>query len=253
MNSYDFLAGCYDEFTTDVGYSAWADYIEAHFRRRGLPGKTVLDLACGTGSLTRELAQRGYEMIGVDLSPEMLAEAAEKNQDVDGIPPIFLCQSMDKLNLYGTIDACVCCLDSVNYVTDPKKLQKAFERVYLFLMPGGVFLFDINTPEKLRGLDGQVFLDETEDAYCVWRTDYDPRRKICTYGMDVFRREGALWRREEEVHEERAYSPAELTDYLTQAGFQDIRQYGDRKLRSPRAEEARIFFTARKPADESLK
>lgn len=151
MNSYDFLAGCYDEFTTDVGYSAWADYIEAHFRRRGLPGKTVLDLACGTGSLTRELAQRGYEMIGVDLSPEMLAEAAEKNQDVDGIPPIFLCQSMDKLNLYGTIDACVCCLDSVNYVTDPKKLQKAFERVYLFLMPGGVFLFDINTPEKLRG------------------------------------------------------------------------------------------------------
>lgn len=149
MNSYDFLAGCYDEFTTDVGYSAWADYIEAHFRRRGLPGKTVLDLACGTGSLTRELAQRGYEMIGVDLSPEMLAEAAEKNQDVDGIPPIFLCQSMDKLNLYGTIDACVCCLDSVNYVTDPKKLQKAFERIYLFLMPGGVFLFDINTPEKL--------------------------------------------------------------------------------------------------------
>ena len=114
MNSYDFLAGCYDEFTTDVGYSAWADYIEAHFRRRGLPGKTVLDLACGTGSLTRELAQRGYEMIGVDLSPEMLAEAAEKNQDVDGIPPIFLCQSMDKLDLYGTIDACVCCLDSGN-------------------------------------------------------------------------------------------------------------------------------------------
>ena len=124
MNSYDFLAGCYDEFTTDVGYSAWADYIEAHFRRRGLPGKTVLDLACGTGSLTRELAQRGYEMIGVDLSPEMLAEAAEKNQDVDGIPPIFLCQSMDKLNLYGTIDACVCCLDSVNYVTDTKSCKR---------------------------------------------------------------------------------------------------------------------------------
>ena len=187
MNSYDFLAGCYDEFTTDVGYSAWADYIEAHFRRRGLPGKTVLDLACGTGSLTRELAQRGYEMIGVDLSPEMLAEAAEKNQDVDGIPPIFLCQSMDKLNLYGTIDACVCCLDSVNYVTDPKKLQKAFERVYLFLMPGGVFLFDINTPEKLRGLDGQVFLDETEDAYCVWRAEYSQRSRICSYFMDIFR------------------------------------------------------------------
>lgn len=248
MNSYDFLAGCYDEFTTDVGYAAWADYIEAHFRRRGLPGKTVLDLACGTGSLTRELAQRGYEMIGVDLSPEMLAEAAEKNQDVDGIPPIFLCQSMDKLDLYGTIDACVCCLDSVNYVTDPKKLQKAFERVYLFLMPGGVFLFDINTPEKLQGLDGQVFLDETEDAYCVWRAEYSKRSRICSYFMDIFRldEESGLWERGEELHRERSYEPQELVEYLTQAGFQDIRQFGNLKMRAPKPGEDRIFFTARK-------
>ena len=171
MSSYNFLAGCYDQLTYDVDYPAWADYLEAHFRKRGLPGNTVLDLACGTGSLTRELAGRGYEMIGVDLSADMLAEAAEKNRDVDGIAPIFLCQSMDKLDLYGTIDACVCCLDSVNYVTSPKKLQKAFERVHLFLMPGGLFVFDINTPEKLMGLDGQVFLDETEDAYCVWRAE----------------------------------------------------------------------------------
>lgn len=248
MNSYGFLAGCYDELTTDVGYSAWADYIQAHFQRRGLPGNTVLDLACGTGSLTRELAQRGYEMIGVDLSPEMLAEAAEKNQDVDGIPPIFLCQSMDKLDLYGTIDACVCCLDSVNYVTDPKKLQKAFERVYLFLMPGGVFLFDINTPEKLRGLDGQVFLDETEDAYCVWRAEYSKRSRICSYFMDIFRldEETGLWERGEELHRERAYEPQELVEYLTQAGFQDIRQYGNLKMRAPKSGEDRIFFTARK-------
>lgn len=248
MNSYDFLAGCYDEFTTDVGYSAWADYIEAHFRRRGLPGKTVLDLACGTGSLTRELAQRGYEMIGVDLSPEMLAEAAEKNQDVDGIPPIFLCQSMDKLDLYGTIDACVCCLDSVNYVTDPKKLQKAFERVYLFLMPGGLFLFDINTPEKLQGLDGQVFLDETEGAYCVWRAEYSKRSRICSYFMDIFRldEESGLWERGEELHRERSYEPQELVEYLTQAGFQDIRQFGNLKMRAPKPGEDRIFFTARK-------
>ena len=178
----------------------------------------------------------------------MLAEAAEKNQDVDGIPPIFLCQSMDKLDLYGTIDACVCCLDSVNYVTDPKKLQKAFERVYLFLMPGGVFLFDINTPEKLRGLDGQVFLDETEDAYCVWRAEYSQRSRICSYFMDIFRldEESGLWERGEELHRERSYEPQELVEYLTQAGFQDIRQYGNLKMRSPKPGEDRIFFTARK-------
>ena len=248
MSAYGALAHWYDQLTGDVDYAGWADWLERHFAKSRVPVSLVLDLACGTGSLTRELAQRGYEMIGVDLSPEMLAEAAEKNQDVDGIPPIFLCQSMDKLNLYGTIDACVCCLDSVNYVTDPKKLQKAFERVYLFLMPGGVFLFDINTPEKLRGLDGQVFLDETEDAYCVWRAEYSQRSRICSYFMDIFRldEESGLWERGEELHRERSYEPQELVEYLTQAGFQDIRQYGNLKMRSPKPGEDRIFFTARK-------
>jgi len=248
MTSYSFLAGCYDDLTYDVKYKSWADYIEKHFQKRGLPGKTVLDLACGTGSLTYELACRGYEMIGVDLSPEMLSEAAEKCLDVDGIPPIFLCQSMDKLDLYGTIDACVCCLDSVNYVTDPKKLKKAFERVHLFLMPDGLFLFDINTVEKLQRLDGQVFLDETEDVYCVWRAEYEKRRRICSYFMDIFQldEESGLWERGEELHEERAYTVDELTGFLRDAGFIDIKVYGDRKMRSPTPGEDRIFFVARK-------
>ena len=248
MASYDFLAGCYDRFTRDVGYTRWADYIQRHFTRRGLPGNTVLDLACGTGSLTWELARRGYEMIGVDLSPDMLAQAADKaDSDVD-VPPIFLCQSMDKLDLYGTIDACVCCLDSVNYVTNPRKLQKAFERVHLFLMPGGLFIFDFNTPTKLQAMDGQVFLDETEDAYCVWRGDYSPRRRICSYFMDIFALDGetGLWERGEELHEEYAYTPEELTQFLRNAGFRDIRQYGELSMRRPQPNEQRIFFVARK-------
>lgn len=248
MSSYDFLAGCYDRLTYDVDYPAWADYIEKHFQRRPLPGRTVLDLACGTGSLTRELALRGYEMIGVDLSPEMLAEAAEKNRGVGQIEPIFLCQPMEKLDLYGTIDACVCCLDSVNYVTSPQKLQRAFARVHLFLMPGGLFLFDINTAEKLEGLDGQVFLDETEDAYCVWRAEFSRRSRICSYFMDIFQLDGdsGLWRRGEELHRERAYSIPELTAMLEQAGFHDIKTYGELKLRPPVPGEGRVFFAARK-------
>lgn len=246
MSSYDFLAGCYDRLTYDVDYSAWADYIEKHFAKTPLPGRTVLDLACGTGSLTRELALRGYEMIGADQSPEMLAEAAEKNRGAAPIEPIFLCQSMEKLDLYGTIDACVCCLDSVNYVTDPKKLARAFQRVHLFLMPGGLFLFDVNTPEKLAGLDGQVFLDETEDAYCVWRAEFS--RRICTYFMDIFRLDPSTgqWDRGEELHRERAYTMEELTTLLEGAGFVDVRTWGERKLRPPRPGEQRIFFTARK-------
>ena len=245
MESYEFLAGCYDQLTADVCYRAWADYLERHFARSAIPVRTVLDLACGTGSLTRILAERGYEMIGVDQSEEMLAQAAEKCRDVAGERPIFLHQSMEKLDLYGTVDACVCCLDSVNYVTRPAALRRAFQRVHLFLMPGGLFLFDVNTPEKFRKMDGQVFLDETEDAYCVWRAEFSEKRRICTYGMDIFRRrEGDLWERGQEVHREYAYELGELAGFLREAGFRRIRVCGDRRLRAPREGEERVFFAA---------
>ena len=245
--AYEYLARCYDQFTQDVDYQRWADYVERHFARGSLPIRTVLDLACGTGSLTKVLAQRGYEMIGADLSEEMLAQAAEKCRGVGRPEPIFLHQAMEELDLYGTIDACVCCLDSVNYVTRSGKLARALQRVHTFLMPGGLFLFDINTPDKLRGLDGQIFLDETEDAYCVWRAEFSARRRMCTYGMDIFRREeNGLWQRWEEVHEEYAYEPAELEELLRQAGFRQIKQYGELRMRAPRTGEGRIFFAARK-------
>lgn len=250
MSSYHMLAGCYDQLTYDVDYTAWARYLERHFSKCPLPGKTILDLACGTGSLTRELALRGYEMIGVDQSPEMLAEAVEKNRGISPTEPLFLCQPMEQLDLYGTVDACVCCLDSINYVTDPKKLARAFKRVHLFLMPGGLFLFDVNSPEKLEGLDGQVFLDETEDTYCVWRAEYSRRSKICSYFMDIFRldQETGQWERGEELHRERAYTAEELTVLLKDAGFCQIQTFGDLKMRPPKAGESRIFYTARKDA-----
>ena len=246
-DTYDALAGSYDELTEDVDYPGLADFVEKLFTRQRRAVRTVLDLACGTGTMSHLLAHRGYEVIGVDFSPEMLAVAAEK--PVAGLrePPIFLCQPMEKLDLYGTVDACICLLDSVNHVTSPKRLLEAFRRVRLFLEPGGMFLFDVHTPEHLRTLDGEMFLDEREDVYCVWRTEYDHRRRICTYAIDLFRQEGSMWRREEEVHEEYAYTPQELIDLLTQAGFVKIRQYGERKLRRPAAGDARIFFAAEKP------
>ena len=187
-------------------------------------------------------------MIGVDRSPEMLAVAAEKCRGIAAEEPILLCQSMERLDLYGTVDACVCCLDSVNYVTDPKKLARAFSRVHLFLTPGGLFLFDVNTLEKLAGLDGQVFLDETRESYCVWRAEFSSRSRICTYYMDLFRleRETGLWERGEELHQERAYSVPELTAMLEQAGFRSIKTYGERRMRPPREGEQRIFFAAEK-------
>lgn len=246
MSSYESLAHYYDALTGDVDYHKWADYLEKHFSRSALPIHTVLDLACGTGTLSCILAERGYEMIGVDRSSEMLAEAAEKAEHVHGEKPIFLNQDMSRLDLYGTIDACVSCLDSINYITAPKVLKRVFQRVHLFLMPGGLFLFDINTPEKLKGLDGQLFIDETEDVYCVWRADYSKRRRICSYGFDLFRRSGAYWERTCEEHEEFAYEPEELTALLREAGFENIRQHGNLKLRAPKPGEDRVFFSARK-------
>lgn len=247
MNSYEFLANSYDELTADVRYQSWADYLEKHFRKCRIPVHTVLDLACGTGSLTAELALRGYEMIGVDQSAEMLAVAAEKCRELPGEAPIFLNQSMEKLDLYGTIDACVCCLDSINYVTRPAALRRAFSRVHLFLMPGGIFIFDVKTPETLEAADGEMYLDETDETYCVWRADYSSRRRILTYGMDIFRRQDdGSWVRGEEIHEEYAYTLDEMEEYLRQAGFVDIRRWGNLKLRSPNAGEDRVFFTARK-------
>lgn len=251
MSSYESLAQFYDELTEDVDYKAWADFYEGFFRdHTNLEIRTVLDLACGTGTLTRLLAERGYEMIGVDQSPEMLMEAREKCMDGKGIRPLFLNQSMDELDLYGTIDACVCCLDSVNYVTDPEALQEAFKRVQCFLMPGGLLIFDVRTPELFRSLDGQMFLDETEDVYCVWRAVYDEEEKLCTYGFDLFRQEkNGLWRRECEEHNEYAYTAGELTEYLHQADFGEVKIYGNCQMRPPVEGEDRIVFVAKK--DES--
>ncbi|MBR1780564.1 MAG: class I SAM-dependent methyltransferase [Oscillospiraceae bacterium] len=247
--SYEALAHFYDQLTQDVDYAAWADWLETCFKGAKTPVNLVLDLACGTGSLSLELARRGYGVVGVDLSEEMLMEAMEKAAALpEEQRPTFLCQSMDRLDLYGTVDACVCCLDSVNYVTDAALLRRAFRRVHTFLMPGGRFVFDVNTPEKLAAMDGQTFLDETEDVYCVWRADYDKRRRVCTYGFDLFERdaESGRWSRDGEYHEEKAWTLNQLRRWLEQAGFARITLYGDRKRRPPKPGEGRVFFVCEK-------
>ena len=242
MNCYNALAGTYDALTGDVGYEKRADWLEKLLSRSPRPVHTMLDLACGTGTMTWIMTGRGYEMIGVDASEDMLAAAMEKSGSVEGIPPMFLHQSMPELDLYDTVDAAICCLDSLNYLTDPKDVRRTFERLRLFVSPGGMLVFDVNTPEKLKGLDGQVFLDETEDTYCVWRPEY--YRGLCTYYMDIFQeRPDGSWARNLEVHEERAYTVEQLTEWLTQAGFGKIRVYGDMKLRRPAKGEQRVYFS----------
>ena len=245
MSAYGALASVYDRLTGDVCYERRADYIEKLFRKSHIDVHTVLDLACGTGTMTNILTERGYEMIAVDGSADMLAEAREKAADLQGEPPVFLNQSMPQLDLYGTVDAAICCLDSINYLTNPKDVQKTLQRLHLFVAPGGILVFDINSVEKLRGLDGQVFLDETEDVYCVWRTEFEKRSNICTYWMDIFTRmEDDTWERDFEEHRQRAYEVDQLRNWLMEAGFTHIRTYGDCRMSAPREGEQRIYFTA---------
>lgn len=245
MSAYAALAGAYDALTGDVGYEKRADYVEKLFKRSRLPVRTVLDLACGTGEMTAILTRRGYEMIAADASPDMLAQAREKAAGLPGEPPVFLNQTMPGLDLYGTVDAAVCCLDSLNYLTRPKDVRRTFERLHLFIAPGGLLVFDVSSVEKLAGLDGQVFLDETEDVYCVWRADYEKKSRVCSYWMDLFtRRPDGSWSRAGEEHRQRGYEVDELRTWLMEAGFTRIRTYGDCRMSAPKEHEQRIYFSA---------
>lgn len=241
MSSYGPLARWYDDLTGDVPYEAFADYYRGLFdtlARR--PVQMVLDLACGTGTLTWLLAEAGFETIGVDASPEMLSAASDKAGEVRGgfTPPLFLCQEAARLDLYGTVDAAVCSLDGMNYLP-PRQLPRVFARLALFVAPGGMVAFDLVTPERLKSLDGQVFVDETEDVLCLWRAGFDEKARRLLYGMDLFERQGDVWRREREEHVEYAHEPEKIAGLLAAAGFEDVSLRKD----GPEGDKGRIFIT----------
>lgn len=244
MSAYEALAGAYDGLTNDIDYEGLCDYLETVLQMSGKKPRDLLDLACGTGSVSVLLAARGYRVLGADISEEMLTVAAQKAAELPDNAPFFICQPMQRLRLPQMVDAVICLLDSLNYLDEPKDCRATFSRVFRALRPGGVFVFDINTPEKLRGLDGQVFLDENDESYCVWRADFDAAENRCYYGIDLFRRRGDLWERSFEQHCEYAYEPSVLMQWLTEAGFSEIRQFGDRRLDMPSENEQRIYFVA---------
>ena len=245
MDAYHALAESYDRLTNDVDYRATVQFYKEILRKEGVSPRTAVDLACGTGSVAMILAEDGLQVTGVDMSEEMLTVAWDKAQNMDN-PPRFIHQKLQELYLPRGVDLAVCALDSLDYILDPEDCREAIRRVYRVLNPGGVFIFDVNTPEKLRAMDGQVFLDEDDDVYCVWRGEFDERTNICSYAMDLFQRKGEKWERSFEEHREYAYTQEQLTDYLKQAGFSHIAVYGDRVLESPRPGEQRIYFKARK-------
>ncbi len=247
MSGYGFFSNVYDTLTQNVNYSARADYIADLLTENGITGGILLDLACGTGTLSVEMAQRGFDVIGVDASGEMLS-IAMNNAYEKGKQILFLCQPMQQLDLYGTINAAICTLDSINHLTDPADVQATFDKVSLFTEPGGIFIFDINTVYKHRNiLADNTFVYDMEDVYCVWQNSLDAETDTVQIDLDIFElaSDGA-YEREQESFCERAYPLPEIKAMLTKAGFETVAVYDELTRNEPHDSSERLFVIARK-------
>lgn len=243
---YENFAYIYDELMYDIDYKKWADYIESIFKKYKVKPDLLLDLGCGTGSLCIELAHRGYEMTGVDLSAEMLSCAREKSQK-DGGDILFLNQDMREFELYGTVDSIVCMMDSINYVTSLDGIIQTMKLVNNYLNPEGLFVFDINTKFKFENvLDGNVFYDIGDDISYVWENEFSKANNICTFDITFFVKEGELHRKYEEYHEERAYSEEELLMAIKTAGLTHLGTFHEFTFNKPKKESERLFFICKK-------
>ena len=249
MNGYGSFAAFYDALTEDVNYAAWADYLLAAFTRHGGCADTVLDLCCGSGSLSLELAQRGCDVIGVDGSADMLAVAREKAADEER-DILFLCQDIRQLDLYGTVDGAVCMLDSLSHILHTEDLREIFRRLGLFIAPDGLLVFDVNTPYKHAHILGDnAFVYEQDEFVCTWRNRYLPATHEVEMNLDFFlEEEDGTYTRHTDTVRERAYSLQTWKNLLTEAGFDLLDVYDERQFTAPGEDAQRWVLVARNRA-----
>lgn len=246
MSRYGSFAEYYDSLTSNVDYRKTAEYVSDILSENGINKGILLDLACGTGTMSLIMAQKGYDVIGVDNSLEMLGEAREKALEA-GEDILFLCQDMCSIDLYGTVDCTVCLLDSLNHLESKEELLEAFKRVSLFTVSGGLFVFDVNTEYKHKYVLGDnTFVYDNDDVYCVWQNEYDDESKTVEIFLDFFQEENGLYRRSSEYFAERAFSDSDIKNLLSEAGFTDIKAYGELRKTAPSDTEERVFYVARK-------
>ena len=246
MKGYSCFADYYDRLTQNVGYRQRADYLCTLFSHLEHEPGLLLDLACGTGSLTLELKKRGIDCYGIDASPEMLSVAQQKAAQA-GESILFLCQDMRNIDLYGTVDTVLCCLDSINHLTTVKDVQMTFERVSLFLNPGGYFIFDVNTIYKHREiLANNTFVYDTDNVYCVWQNTLIENICRVRIHLDFFERDGNCYYRKQEEFFERAYTHEEIVGMLHKAGLSLVGCYAEGSFCKPVEDTQRIFYVARK-------
>lgn len=241
---YTSFADVYDELMEDAEYEKRVEYVEEIFNRMGIKPELMLDLACGTGTVTKLFAEKGYDMIGIDLSTDMLDAAKAKSE---GLNILYLNQPMEEFELYGTVDAIVCMLDSINYILDYENLVKTFKLVKNYLNPGGVFVFDVNTRYKLENiLAGNVFCGESDNAYYTWENYYDKEEKICEFKLEFFIKDGEKYNRHSEIHYERGYSVTELKKAVKESGLTLSGVFDDMSFEPEKRKSERLYFVCTK-------
>ena len=219
MRPYTGFAAFYDRFMEDIPYDQWCARIIRKLRAHGIEDGLVLELGCGTGTMTEKLSDAGYDLIGVDASEEMLSAAMEKRGDRN---ILYLEQDMRSFELYGTVRAVVCVCDAINYITDRADLVQVFRLVNNYLDPGGLFLFDFNTPGEYSREERVSYADECGGIYLIGRNEYSEKDRLNEHTVTFFvpeEEEEEIYVRIEETHVQRAYTPEEMKEALAEAGL----------------------------------
>ncbi len=244
--SYTYFADHYDSLTEDVDYEAKADYFISLLEKHDHKAGVTLDLACGTGSFTIALKKRGIDVFGADMSSDMLSQAQMKACD-EGYQILFICNKMQDIELCGTIDTCVCTLDSINHITSEKELEKAFSNIAKYLSEDGIMVFDVNTVYKHREVLGDnCFIFDTESVYCAWQNNYDPETNEVMITLDFFEPQDDVYYRTSEQFSERAYTHEQMKAVLEKAGLRTEAIYDDMSFDPPGEDSQREIYVVRK-------
>lgn len=247
MSSYSVFAKYYDDLTANIDYKKRGEYFHGIIKKYNKTDNNILlDLGCGTGSLSEVLAELGYDVIGVDNSMEMLGIAMDKKFEKN-LPIQYLCQDMREIDMFGTVGITVCALDSINHLDSLEDVKKVFQKVSLFAEPKGLFIFDINTIYKHREiLADNTFTYETDDVYCVWENSLNPDTDEVSINLEFFERDGDIYRRTSEQFSEKAYNLEVIENLLAESGLEILAEYDDDSFNPPKETSQRIVMVTRK-------
>lgn len=248
MEPYTSFASVYDMFMDNIPYDQWADYVDGLLKKYGIHGGLLLELGCGTGSMTRRLSNKGYDVIGIDSSEEMLAIARDKTEDSS---ILYLCQDMREFELYGTVAAVVSVCDSMNYILSEEDLIKTFRLVNNYLDPRGLFIFDLDTEYAYKDIIGDKTIAENrEEGSFIWENTYYEEEKINQIDLTLFiptedSSSNKLFIKEEETHYRRAYSIDTIKRLIEEAGMEWVTAFHTLSEEAPRKDSERIYVIAR--------